>query len=69
MEGGRKYTGMLIAFGLICIGFLATHFLKIKSELFAAYSKYIIYGLSVFVGGNSLITGAALLSNNTEEKK
>jgi len=43
--------------------------LKIKSELFAAYSKYIIYGLSVFVGGNSLITGAALLSNNTEEKK
>ena len=66
---GRKFVGLLIALVMLLLGLLIVHFLKMKIELYETYAKWIIRGLYAFVGGNSLITGAALLSNNTEEKK
>lgn len=51
----RKYKGYLIAVGLLILGYVVTHLLKIDAELF----KVFIYGLvsltAIYDGSNILV--------------
>ena len=40
--GGRKFTGTLIAFGLLLIGYIITHYLDIDSQLFKIFGGFVI---------------------------
>ena len=61
MKGGRKFTSLIIAFGLLFIGLVIVHYLKINKDLYEIYAKWIIIGLCTFTGGNAGITVAALI--------
>ena len=42
MKPGRKFTGTLVAFGMILIGYVVTHYLKIDPDLFKTYTWSVI---------------------------
>jgi len=68
MKGGRKFTGLIIAFGLLLIGLVIVHFLKMKLDFYEVYAKWIVIGLGIFTGGNAGITIPALIKGIAPEK-
>lgn len=67
MKGGRKFTGLIIAFGLLLIGLVIVHFLKMKLDFYEVYAKWIIIGLGIFTGGNAGITVSSLIKKVNED--
>jgi hypothetical protein len=55
-----KFLGMITAFGLLIAGLVLAHFIKISEELYSTFSKWIIWGLGIYVGGNGAITISSL---------
>jgi len=68
MKGGRKFTGLIIAFGLLLIGLVIVHFLKMKLDFYEVYAKWIIIGLGIFTGGNAGIAIPAVLKKLPQEE-
>ncbi len=66
MKPGRKFIGLIIAFGLLLIGLVIIHFLKMDLEFYEVYAKWIVIGLAIFTGGNAGITIPALLTKSNE---
>lgn len=42
MKLGRKFTGTVIAFGMILVGYMVTHYLKADPGLFKTYTWAVI---------------------------
>jgi hypothetical protein len=63
MKPGRKFIGLLIAFGLLLFGLVIVNALDIDIEFYNTYAKWIVIGLGIFTGGNAGITVSSLVSN------
>ena len=63
MKPGRKFIGLLIAFGLLLFGLVIVNALDIDIEFYNTYAKWIVIGLGIFTGGNAGITVFSLVSN------
>jgi hypothetical protein len=63
MKPGRKFIGLLIAFGLLLLGLVIVNALDIDIEFYNTYAKWIIIGLGIFTGGNAGIAVSSLVSN------
>jgi len=61
MKGGRKFAGLIISFGMLLIGMIIVHFLKMQMGVYEIYAKWTIVGLGIFTGGNAGITVSALI--------
>ncbi len=66
MKPGRKFIGLIIAFGLLLIGLVIVHYLKMKLEFYETYAKWIIIGLAIFTGGNAGITIPSFFKKSSE---
>jgi hypothetical protein len=55
-----KFLGTITAFGMLMAGLVLAHCMKISEGLYSTFSKWIIWGLGIYVGGNGAITISSL---------